>query len=468
MFDVRFGTDGWRARIGHGFTFRNVRRVARAYALFLKKKTRAREIRVLVSHDTRYLADRFAAEAAKVLSQHHIHVYLPSRDGPAPAMALAVGENKLIGSLAIVATPDDPAVSGIKLLDANGAPALPSLTCLVEHELRRLPEGEVERPQYPEDAYIHPIAVRSPYLHRLEHLVDFAAIRKAKLRLVVDSLHGTAREYLDKVLSDRKCEVLAIRNYLGPFGGGPLPSCQRRNLGELAAAVIARQAHLGFALSLHGDRFVAFDERGRMVDPARLMPLVVDYLLGTRGLAGEVVRSVAATSLFDEVGRAHDREVHEVPVGFKFVADAMTPAGAVVGVDEVGGAILSGAGTSRDGMLFALLVAEMTARSGLPLSEQLRSFARSHPSLHRRQVTVPGSPARWKAFQTLSESRSLGPSAAALPRKVSTLDGIKFTFPQGWLLIRPSGSDPLLRLMAEGESPAAAASLLQRGKEALG
>ncbi len=467
MHEVHFGTDGWRARIGHGFTFRNVRQLARAYAVYLKKKGRKGEIGVVVGHDTRYLADRFAAEAARVLSQQHVHVHLPSRDGPAPALALAVIENRLAGSLAVVATPDDPTVSGIKLFDSSGAPALPSLTCLVEHELARLPRGEAERPEYPEDFYYHALSLRAPYLRKLESLVDFAAIRKAKLRLVVDSLHGTTREYLDKVLADRGCQVLAIRNYLGPFGGDPLPACRPSDLGELATMVTARQAHLGLALSSHGDRFLAFDENGRFVEPARLMPMLVDYLLGERRLEGGVVRSVAATSMLDAAGAAYGRDTHEVPVGSKFIVDGMASQKAAVGVDEVGGAVLSGSGTGRDGMLFALLTAEMTARRGLPLSEQLRRFARRYPKVCRREAALPALPARQKAFQRLLETGSAG-SSEPTPVRVTRLDGLKFTFAQGWLLLRASGTDPLIRLTAEGNDVATATHLIRLGRKLLG
>ncbi len=466
MSEIRFGTDGWRAKMGESFTFANVKLIAQAYANMLRKTSRGRENVVLVNHDTRYLSPQFAAEAAKVLSLNRIRVVRPTRDAPAPAASLAIVEQQLQGGISFTASFNELIYNGIKLFDAKGAPLLPSQTVLLEEEIRKLAGVFHYKPRYADEQRISQVDVRPPYLDYVGRTVNLPLIRRAGMKIVVDCLYGTSRDYLDKLLLDNGVEVIALHNYSDSYFGGVIPSCSRRNLGELAQRVREEKAHLGLATDVDSDRFGIVDSRGRFLDANALMPPLVEYLITVRHLTGDIVKSLSTTDLIDRVAEQYQRRVFETPVGFKYVADMLAVRKAFVGIESTNGAALKGPVQIKDGILFNLLVAEMVAHHGTSLEELLAGFYRRFPRLHGRECDAARTPRRDKRLQHLLHRKQFRFPGFTL-RQIRYLDGLKFVFNDSWLLIRESGTKGVIRIYAESPRPERSARLLQLGRQLL-
>ncbi len=463
---IRFGTDGWRARMGRDFTFQRVRTFAQAYAQFLRRNGKAREPAVMVNHDTRYLSPEFAREAARVLSLNRVRVLLPDRDAPVPAMSLAIVQRRLQGGICFTASFNDPVSNGIKVFDERGVPELPSRTLAIEAEVRRVGEDAAFPPRYADDRFIETVDVGAPYRAAVARLVDLPRIARSGLRLIVDNLYGTSRDYLDKLLADLDLDVTAIHNYSDSHFGGVIPSCSRENLRELAALVVEKKAALGLATDADGDRFGVIDDRGRFIDSNRILPPLLEYLIGERRMAGDVVKSVSTTAQVNRVAEHFRRRVHETPVGFKFVADMLLSRSAFLGAESTNGAALKSETAMKDGILFSLLIAEMVAHGGGSLSALLKRFHRRFPPLFPREIQLPATPRRHERYQRLLErpehrvrDRNLPPT-----QSVSCLDGVKFGFGDSWLLLRPSGTKGVLRVYAEAPEFREVGRLLKAGR----
>jgi len=467
MVEIRFGTDGWRAKMGENFTFANIRLVAQGYANFLKKNHPTGDIRVLVNHDTRYLAAEFAREAVKVLSTNRITVFSPERDSPTPAVSLAIGQNRLHGAMVLTASFHELLYNGVKFFSATGASMLPSQTLLLEREIAAIRERFQFLPCYSDGQYIKTCDLRPPYLAYLAQVVNFDLIRDSAIRIVVDNLYGTSRDYLDKLLIDHGTDVLAIHNYTDAFFGGVLPSSDRASLRELSRLVRERGADIGLATNLDGDRFGVVDARGRFIPANLIMPLLVEYLLGMRQLEGGIVKSVSTTDLIDRVAAHYRRKVYETPVGFKYLADMVASRNALLGIESSNGASLRGPVRVRDGILFNLLIAEMVAHHQKPLTELLADFFRRFPRRISREIPLAVTASRQERYQQLLDGREI-PFGDNRPLRINRLDGSKFIFADSWLLIRQSGTRPVIRLYAEASSKRRVDELLQLGRRALG
>jgi phosphoglucomutase len=464
MGGIRFGTDGWRARMGHDFTFQKVRTFAQAYANFLHKTCRAKEPTVLIDHDTRYLSPEFARETARVLSLNQVRVLLPDRDAPVPAASLAIVQRKLQGGICFTASFNDPGTNGIKVFSERGVPELPSRTLAMENEVRRIGAGFVFPPRYPDGRLIETVDVAAPYRAYIENLIDFGLIARSGLRIIVDNLYGTSRDYLDKLLADHDTDVTAIHNYSDSHFGGVIPSCSRENLRELAALVVEKKANLGLSTDADGDRFGVIDGNGRFIDSNRIVPPLLEYLIGVRHVGGDIVKSVSTTGQVNRVADHYRRRVYETPVGFKYLADMLFSRPAFLGVESTNGAALKGETAMKDGILFSLLIAEMVAYEGSDLPSVLKRFHRRYPRLFSREIQLPATPRRLERFARLLERREIRWHDLPPPQTFSGLDGLKITFGESWLLLRPSGTKGVLRVYAEARDFREAGRLIKAGR----
>ena len=283
---IKFGTSGWRAIMGEEFTFQNVRLVVQATANYLKKKFPGKRIAVVVNYDTRFLSERFASEAARVLSHNKIHVFLTDRDAPSQAQAYQVINRKAQGGINFTASFNPPEYNGLKFNTETGAPALPEVTDKIEEEIRLLQKGYSFCPFYPKKEFIEKIDLQADYLAFIQKKVDFDLIRKSKIKIAVDMLYGTSREYLDEILEENEIPVEEIHAYIDPYFGGITPSCSEENLGELKKLVKAKKCHLGIATDADGDRFGVVDERGHFVIQNLILSLLLDYLVTTKNWRG--------------------------------------------------------------------------------------------------------------------------------------------------------------------------------------
>ena len=465
---IRFGTNGWRAVMGGEFTFHNVRLCVQAIANVLRRKYNDGPISVIINYDTRFLSERYADEAAKVLSHNKIHVLLAERDSPTQAQAYQIIRRRAQGGINFTASFNPPEYNGLKYNVETGAPALPAETDLIEAEIRDLQRDFDFFPRYARTEFIERIDLHADYLEFLQKAIDFEAIRKSGLRIGVDLLYGTSREYLDEILVDNEIPIEEIHGYIDPYFGGMAPSCTEENMAELIRLVRDKKCGLGLATDADGDRFGIVDHQGTVVIQNLVLGVLLHYLVTVKGWRGGVARSVATTHILDRIARQYDMPVFKTPVGFKFIADLFLKNQIVFGGEESAALALKDHLPEKDGIIAGLLVAEMVAVSEKPLAELVRDLFKEYGERVGGQRSVALNPEREKNLRRLIKN----PPSKLAGRYVveaTTIDGVKFDFADDdWLLLRFSGTEPLVRCYAEAGSKKDLRQLLKAGLEKLG
>jgi phosphoglucomutase len=464
---LHFGTNGWRAIMGEEFTFQNVRLVVQAIANFLKRKFPGQDISVVVNYDTRFLSERYASEAAKILSHSEIHVFLTERDAPSQAQAFQIIKRKAQGGINFTASFNPPQYNGLKYNTDMGAPALPAETEVIEDEIRRLQKDFAFFPAYPRTEFIEKIDVRKDYLAFLQTKIDFDLIRRAGIKVGVDPLYGTSREYLDGILEENGVSVEEIHGYIDPYFGGISPSCTEENLAELSSLVRAKSCDLGIATDADGDRFGIVDHKGRVIIQNLILSLLLNYIVGKKGWRGGVARSVATTHYFDLIARKYELPLFKTPVGFKFLAELFLKDKIIFGGEESASIVIKDHLPEKDGIFAGLLVTEMIAASGKSLAALIEDLFKEYGERTGIQKNIPLTPERSKKLKRLMED----PPAKMAGRAVlnaESIDGAKFDFAgEDWLLLRHSGTEPLIRAYAEASSKKDLRALVRAGLEAL-
>src|SRR5688572_12364926 len=365
---IRFGTSGWRGVIGEDFTFENVRIATQGIASYLKKSGQQGS-GVIVAYDTRFLSEKFASEAAKILAFNDIKAFLCTRDVPTPCVAFETVRRKAMGAINFTASHNPPEYNGLKFSTSNGAPALPEVTKQIEREIHGVQEKNERLDVYSRSELIEEIDPKDRYLSELRNKVDVDAIRKSGLRIAIDSLYGTSRDYLDYFLLEAGVEVKIIHNFRDPYFGGFSPECSEKNLGELRKTVLAEKYDLGLATDGDADRFGIVDDRNRFVSPNMILAMLSVYLKRYREIPGGLARSVATTHLIDAIAKKLEIPVHETPVGFKYIGELILADKIAFGGEESAGMSMYRHLPEKDGILACLLVAEMVAATGKKLNQ---------------------------------------------------------------------------------------------------
>ena len=465
---ISFGTSGWRAVMGEEFTFQNVRLVVQALANLLRAKYAGADVSVLVNYDTRFLSERFAVEAARILSHNKIQVFLSERDAPSQAQAYQIIKRRAQGGINFTASFNPPEYNGLKYNVETGAPAMPAETDALEKEIRRLQGDYSVFPGYPRTEYIERIDLRSDYLAFIQDKIDFEIIRKAGIKVAVDSLYGTSREYLDETLSENGVPVEEIHGYIDPYFGGIAPSCTEENLTELRRLVRDKKCDLGIATDADGDRFGIVDHRGHYILPNLVLAVLLEYLVAVKGWRGGIARSVATTHLIDRIARAYDLPVYRTKVGFKFLADLWLQNKIVFGGEETASLAVARHLPEKDGIMAGLLTAEMIAASGRRLSDLIVGLFRKYGERIGLQKNIPSNPERTRNLRRLIK---VPPSrlAGRPVENIETIEGIKFDFKgDDWVLLRTSGTEPLIRCYAEAGTKRDLRALVKAALEKLG
>lgn len=473
---MRFGTSGWRAVLGEEFTVANVRLVCRAIAEHVRDTGRADARDVLVGYDTRFLSERFAIVAAEALADGGVQPLLCGAATPTPAVAFHVIRRGLSGAVTITASHNPPEYNGVKFTPAWGGPALPETTRAIEARIDALAGvGSGAAAAAPPNASggratSRVIDARPEYLEGLVRLVDLDAIRHQRPCVVLDPLYGTARGYLDQLLGRAGARTTVLHDFRDPYFGGRRPDPDEQGLRDLSTAVSQGEAELGLATDGDADRFGVVDEDGTFVPANLVLGLLLDYLAATRAWRGGegVARSVATTHLVDAVAAAHGLTVHETPVGFKFIGARIADGSAVFGGEESAGLAMTGHIPDKDGVLACLLVAEMVARTGKGLREQVEALFRRVGSFHTGRVDITVTPAVGERLAAMLADPPTVVAGVGV-RDVSRLDGCKLLLADGaWLLVRPSGTEPLVRCYGEADSPARVQAVLAAARVLLG
>ncbi len=468
MTMIRFGTSGWRAVMGEEFTFQNVRTVVQAIANILHQKFPNEKISVVVNYDTRFLSERFAFEAAKVFSHNQIHVFLSDRDAPSQAQAVQIIKRKLHAGINFTASFNPPEYNGLKYNVESGAPALPEETDRIEAEIQSLQGSSAFCPFYPRVEFIEKIDLQSDYLAYIQDKVDFNLIRRSGIKIAVDLLFGTSREYLDEILEENQISFEEIHGYIDPYFGGITPSCTEENLGELKSLILEQQCHFGVATDADGDRFGILDEKGNFVEQNLVLALLLDYFVTEKGWKGGVARSIATTHFIDRIARKYDLPLFKTKVGFKFLADLFLKNQIIFGGEESACLVIKDHLPEKDGIMAGLLVAEMLAAKGGSLSQQIEGLFEKYGNLEGEHRDVPLTAEREKRLKRLIKKppRKLGGREIL---NIETIDGLKLDFDgDDWCLLRLSGTVPLIRCYAEAGTEAELARLIKSGLELLG
>ncbi len=460
---IRFGTSGWRGVMGEEFTFHNVRVVVQAIANHLRKTCADGPISVVVGYDTRFLSERYAIEAAKLLARNKIQVFLADRDAPSQALAYQVIKRKCQGGINFTASFNPPRYNGLKFNVETGAPALPEVTEIIEEEIRRLMPGFSTLAIHAPGESISRIDFQADYLAYLQGKIDFGVMRAAGLRVAVDLLYGTSREYLDEILEENGVEVEGIHGYVDPYFGGVSPSCTEDNLAELKAHVLETKCHVGVATDADGDRFGIVDEKGAFVHPNIILALLLDYLVGVKGWRGGVARSIATTHLLDRIARKHDLPLTKTKVGFKYMADLFLKGRIIFGGEESACIAVKDHLPEKDGIFAGLLVAEMIAATGRSLGGLREALFKEYGEMVGGERNLPLTPDRAKKLKALIQN----PPSKFGGRKVvsvETIDGLKLDLDEDrWIVLRLSGTEPLIRCYAEAETRETVEALLKKG-----
>jgi alpha-D-glucose phosphate-specific phosphoglucomutase len=470
---IRFGTDGWRAVIADTFTYANVRLLSQAVADWILKINGADHVPdIVIGYDTRFMSDRFAGEVARVMAANGIIAWLTRTDAPTPAISFNVREKGASAGVVITASHNPPRYNGFKLKSAYGGSAIAEDCAVVENELEAL-QSEGREPKlmdYQEAVNQGLIRSFDPswmYYQHLSTLVDLDKISQAELSIVSDAMWGAGRGAFTSILSRTRCHVTEIRGTLNPGFGGIHPEPILRHLNELVATVQRNQAQVGLATDGDADRIGAIDAQGNFIDPHTVFALTLRHLVESRGLKGDVVKTVSTTLMIDSLCEKYGLELHETPVGFNYIADLMMKKDILIGGEESGGISIRGHIPEGDGILMGLLLLEIMAEQGAPLHEIVADLQATYgPALYGRIDVKLDKQVSKKQMVDMLVNASPGRVAGETIARTDTLDGAKFYLADhSWLLIRPSGTEPILRIYAEARTPQMRDALLKLGNE---
>ncbi|MEJ2554972.1 MAG: phosphoglucomutase/phosphomannomutase family protein [Anaerolineae bacterium] len=472
---IKFGTDGWRAVISDTFTFANLQLVAQAIADYVLEETETSQPEVVVGFDTRFLSDRYAAEVARVLAGNGIVAWLTRADAPTPAISYNVVHKKAAAGIMITASHNAPRYNGVKLKAAYGGAVSRQQGHMVERLLDRNQEqargpNMIDYQQALDRGLIRRFDPAWAYYEHLGQLLNVDVISSGELRVVADPMYGSGRGCFREFLSRTRTHIREIRGEMNPGFGGIHPEPIARYLTALVAAVQSDQADLGLATDGDADRIGAVDALGNFVDPHHIFALALRHLVEKRSWAGAVVKTVSTTMMIDRLAAKYSLKLHETPVGFNHIADLMLAEDVLIGGEESGGLSIKQHIPEGDGILMGLLLLEIMAEANAPLHELVTDLqATVGPACYtRRDLRLRHPVAKNEMVQRLTDGAPAHLNGQTV-RQVDTRDGVKYRLADdSWLLIRPSGTEPVLRVYVEAPDQKGVDALIQAGRELAG
>jgi alpha-D-glucose phosphate-specific phosphoglucomutase len=445
---IKFGTDGWRAIIAEDFTFANARLVANAIARYVIRSEDPRK-GVVIGYDHRFASDTVAAAVADVITASGTPVWLTDKPCPTPAISLLVRQRYAAGGIVITASHNPYRWNGIKYKASYGSSALPSIVAQIEQELD-VATHRATPPLPPRKDLLHTLDPRAPYLDALEKLVDWDRLRKAHFRFVSDPMHGSSAGLLRELFTRNNIHCHEIRGTHDPRFGGANPEPIEPHVQPLRDAVLAGKYDAGFCADGDGDRIGAIDRDGSFLNPHQLFALLVWHLAGTRNLPGDIAKTFSVTKLIDKIAAKFGRVLHEVPIGFKYICELMLEQTILAGGEESGGFGTSLYLPERDATVSALFLAELMAWHGKTLGQLLAALHSEFGEYHYGRVDLDVHPEqKRKAIALFSDSSFTHILEWPVTRR-ENMDGIKIYLGDiGWVMVRASGTENLLRVYSE-------------------
>ncbi len=460
---VTFGTDGWRAVIGDGYTFDNLTRVARATAAWVLDQPDG-DHSVVLGYDTRFQGEAFAKHVARVMASCGVTVHLADSFVSTPAISWATADGGRTAGIVITASHNPPQYNGFKIKAHFGGPASPEMIADVEARMAAQP-ADVEAPRAYDDllaeGLIETFDLRTAYVALLKKRIDTSAIKEASVRVAYDAMFGAGQGIIGELLG--RVRVTELHHDLNPGMYGQAPEPIERNLGTLIKTVVENSCAAGLATDGDADRIGLVDEEGTFVDSHKILALLVKYLHVEKGLRGDIVKTFSTTDMLDRMGEQYGLKVVTTPIGFKYIGPLMVESDVLVGGEESGGMAVKGHIPERDGLYIGLLVAEMMVKRERTLSGLVRELMDEFGPHYQSRQDLHTTPARKdSALKTLGED-GFAEVAGTPVVKTETLDGFKYRTETGWLLFRPSGTEPVLRVYAEAPTQERADALVQWG-----
>ena len=452
---IKFGTGGWRAIIADGFTKENIRLLAAGLCRVMEKEG-LKGTTVCLGYDRRFLSKEAMFWAAEVLAGHGFPCYVIIRSAPTPLIMYTIKRMGLHYGMAITASHNPAIYNGIKVFTQGGQDADATVTRAIEEEAAKIDPGTIPGIPYREALAQGLIQEEYPfneYIDSILRMADFNAIRGARLRIAIDPMYGVSHSSLQTILLTCRCDVVVIHEQHDALFGGKMPAPSADALKMLAGYVVDQHCHLGIATDGDADRLGVIDENGRYLHANALMVLLYYYLLRYKGWEGDCVRNNSTTHLLDRVAEAFGQKCHEVPVGFKYVSAKMKETDAIIGGESSGGMAIRGHIQGKDGIYAAVLLVEMLAVTGKSIAQLYEEVTEKYGFLDYREANIAVDPDRKEAFHSQVFARRQLPDFPGTVGRINWEDGCKVVFRDGsWVICRFSGTEPLVRIAAEGNS----------------
>jgi len=481
MVSIKFGTDGWRGVIAEDFTFDNVRLCTQGVVDYVKQSGLDQK-GLVIGYDTRFASEDFAAAAAEVLAGNNIKVHLCLKPTPTPVVSYTVTATKSAGAIIITASHNPGSWNGFKYKSQEGASAASEITSRIETNIARLtPALSLEGRGLGEGVkrlaldralkkglidYMDP---SPPYFRQLSQLINLEELRRQKLNIIVDPMYGAGAGYFKTLLQDGNIKLTEINAERNPLFPEIQPEPIAQNLTKLSHLVIEQKADIGLATDGDADRVGIIDEKGEFLNQHQVLALLCLYLLEVRGERGAMIKTLTCTNMISKLGKIFGVPVYETPVGFKYVAPLMIRENAIIGGEESGGYGFRGHIPERDGILAGLYFLDFMIKTGKTPSQLLDYLYSKVGPHHYERIDSHITKAKRKTIVDRLSSSSIDTIADTRVTRLDTTDGFRFFLAdESWLLIRLSGTEPLVRLYAESESPEKVTKLLDEGKKLLG
>jgi len=459
---IKFGTSGWRAIVADEFTMENVRRAVAGIGRYVASRN-PKTPKLLVGRDPRFMGETFVAEAQGILGRYGVKTLVIAEAAPTPAIAYAVVTRKTDGSINFTASHNPPEYNGIKFSTPDGAPALPEVTKAIEQEIAGIDIaaiGDSAKKVASEEVDVCP-----PYLKRLAELVDLGAIKKSGIKVVFDPFWGAARGYSDVLLRDNGVPVTTVHDYRDVLFGGHAPEPEGKLLDECRAEMRKTGAAIGICTDGDADRFGIVDRDGTFIQPNYVIALLFNYLLETRGWKTGVGKSVATTNMLNAIAERNKLELHETPVGFKYIGELIKQDKITIGGEESAGLTIRGHVPEKDGVIAGLLCCEMVATRKKTLQELLGELFGKVGSFYPVRENFRLTPEVKEKFTRKVTTDPTDFSGRKVTKVVRT-DGLKLILEDGsWVAYRMSGTEPVVRVYTEARSEGDSAKLSEAAKQ---
>lgn len=487
---IKFGTSGWRAKIAEHYTVANLRKIAFATALHIKNdkrygyngedyeyylstinKKKTPFPVVVVGYDTRFFSEIAARIVSEVFAYNGIHVIFSKNESPTPVVGWMVMESGAVGGVTITASHNPPEYNGYKWTPFWGGPASPEITRNIEEKIFSITEAQIEKYMDFDTAVssgiIKVVDFHDSYFSQIKKLIDFKTIKKLSGSVVVDSVHGCARTYLRKILEENGSKVKGIREERDVYFGGRSPDTDEENLSWLKEIVKKEKHIIGLACDGDADRFGVITSSGRWLSPNLVLAMCYYHLIKNKGMKGGVVRSVMTSHMVDVIAKSYGFEIRETPVGFKYIGDLLRTGDYVIGGEESGGLSIRGHVPEKDGILACLLMLELMAYEGKSIEKIIEEVEKKYGKFYNIRVNfrISESVDVSQIISNLEKNPPLKIASTSVWR-IDTTDGFKFILKNGdWLGLRPSGTEPVVRIYAESKDKKMLEKIIEDGKK---